>query len=79
MQIVIDIPDDDYNTIIKQHGNYNIFKNGEVLPRKHGDLIDTDVFFDNMYNFLEQHRGFSLADIECVARIYTPAVVKSNK
>ena len=57
MQIVIDIPDDDYNVIL-ENVNFYIEKHwglpavwdaivkGTPLPKGHGDLIDRDYFID---------------------------------
>lgn len=52
MKIVIDMPDDDYEYIKLLHEGYTDYqttlklyhavKNGTVLPKGHGDLIDAD-------------------------------------
>ena len=55
MQIVIDIPKEDYIKISNSNPNYaddfNLYyaiKNGTVLPEKHGRLIDADALIDTL-------------------------------
>jgi len=64
MQIVINIPDEirqdiltdgvlycDYNSIIR-----DAIKNGIVLPKRHGRLIDADAFADKIKEVSLRHR-----------------------
>ena len=64
MQIVIDIPEEVYNSIqdndycgISNSDMYNAIVNGIPLPKGHGKLIDADMlwdlYHDNDYDFYE--------------------------
>ena len=64
MQIVIDIPEEVYNSIqdndycgISNSDMYNAIVNGIPLPKGHGRLIDADMlwdlYHDNNYDFYE--------------------------
>ena len=55
MQIVIDIPEEDYEYLKahNKHGLYSSILNGTVLPKGHGRLIDVDAIkkkYPLMYN-----------------------------
>lgn len=49
MKLVIDIPEEEYNKIIKdpwlKSGIYKYIKNGAPLPKGHGRLIDGDYLY----------------------------------
>ena len=64
MQIVIDIPEEVYNSIqdndycgISNSDMFNAIVNGIPLPKGHGKLIDADMlwdlYHDNDYDFYE--------------------------
>jgi len=72
MQIVIDIPEEEYNIAkFGQYGNINTeivraaIKNGTPLPKGHGALIDFDELCESYWdgNYMEIHRN-DLADIK---------------
>jgi hypothetical protein len=75
MQILIDIPEKDYNNIepflngepIK--GGFNLFKaleiikNGTPLPKGHGRLIDADKLWDSYHDLdYDFYEAFDLVD-----------------
>ena len=61
MKIVIDIPDDNYKEIIDKHINMcsyveSLVRQGTVIPKGHGELIDKDVVLDMMnHGILEEY------------------------
>ena len=67
MQIVIDIPEEQYRTLNAKTQNdvvdvvdnrllINAIKNGTPLPKGHGDLIDREVVLDMMnHGILEEY------------------------
>ena len=52
MQIVIDIPKDDYEYLKNhnKHGLYSSILNGTILPQGHGRLIDAEKLESRMYH-----------------------------
>lgn len=53
MRIVIDIPNELYNSVLNETycgSLYEELKNGIVLPKGHGRLIDGDKLFSDMQN-----------------------------
>ena len=73
MQIVIEIPKDEYNKIINTHPNMCSFieqqiKMGIVLPKGHGRLIDGDDALDRLDS------GYDYDVIR-----YAPTVLEGNK
>ena len=90
MQILIDISEEEYKDIKKDVKKfrkrnmvvpslYEVIENGKPLPKEHGDLIDVEVFLEKFEEYLMWRRGFSFADVDTIARIYTPAIIKKNK
>lgn len=75
MQIVIDIPEEDYKFVKKQvaDGITNPLKiciaNGTPLPKGHGRLIDADVLVDGMEDDYEF----------CEAINATPTIIEADK
>ena len=74
MQIVIDIPEEVYNSIqdndycgISNSDMYNAIVNGIPLPKGHGRLIDADMlwdlYHDNDYDFYE-----ALDDVQTIIK-----------
>lgn len=59
MELVIDIPTEQYNNIVYEDVDRlrECIKNGTVLPKNHGRLIDADalwdLYHDNDYDFYE--------------------------
>lgn len=49
MQIVIDIPEEDYEYLKKhnKHGLYSSILNGITLPKEHGNLVDYEELKNN--------------------------------
>ena len=71
MQIVIDIPEELYNNILKGCGIYpyglvyEAMRNGTPLPKGHGDLIDYYDAVELINNKAdEENSNFTLNDIE---------------
>ena len=74
MQIVVDIPEEVYNSIqdndycgISNSDMYNAIVNGIPLPKGHGKLIDADMlwdlYHDNDYDFYE-----ALDDVQTIIK-----------
>lgn len=59
-----------------KHGEY--IKNGTVLPKGHGKIIDSKQFFIALNKYLEERQSFSYADLETVINCCTPPIVKEN-
>lgn len=63
MKIVIDIDDSIYHRFVAGFANdddacliQQLFKNGTLLPKGHGELIDKDIVLDMMnYGILEEY------------------------
>ena len=58
MQIVIDVPEEKYNTIMNYSKEWdewalNAIKNGKPVPRGHGDLIDRRELKKEVYTTTE--------------------------
>lgn len=86
MQIVIDIPEKDYNNIepflngqtIK--GGFNLFKvlemikNGTILPKGHGRLIDADALRED-FKASQKITFAERMDISCIVD-HSPAIIE---
>ena len=65
MQIVIDIPEEDYNFVKKQvaDGITNPLKiciaNGTPLPKGHGDMVDRDAINSRFYGIWKELESYS--------------------
>ena len=58
MQVVIDIPDEDYEYIMNSKDmNFNVIKNGTPLPKGHGRLKDIDWIDDNCLDYRTDDDG----------------------
>ena len=69
MQIVIEIPKDEYNKIINTHPNMCSFieqqiKMGIVLPKGHGRLIDELEMHKNLNEYYYSNELYTLKMIE---------------
>ena len=90
MQIVIDIPEDEYN-IAKygQYGNINIdivrkaLANGTPLPKGHGRLIDENKLLENLKESANHHannsREESLLYRDRVIVMEQPTIIDADK
>ena len=74
IEVVIKIPEEEYN-IIKNYTAPMIFaehliKNGKVLPKGHGRLIDTDALYDQ----------YEYADYDFEEALeYAPTVIEADR
>lgn len=72
MQIVIDIPEDEYNIIKKSNAPMtwveHLIKNGTPLPKGHGRLIDESKVKKCGWNFIDHH-----------AKTDAPTIIKADK
>lgn len=87
MQIVIDIPKDEYKEIYNGQfdtGGYfkanlrDAFRHGTPLPKGHGRLIDADVLFDEY----EKTGWFDNADRDGIAEkilLNAPTIIEADK
>lgn len=53
-------------------------RDGIVLPKEHGKIIDSKQFFIALNKYLEERQSFSYADLETVINCCTPPIVKEN-
>ena len=77
MQIVIELSESDFEDIKKHSGSYSFgeaIKNGVVLPRGHGRLIDADAVKNIAW--FSYTRGYAAATIAIVNS--TPTVIEAD-
>lgn len=78
MQVIIDVPDDFYEKMMKQNGMgyieadvvVNAFYNGTPLPKGHGRLIDADKLQNNISH--DEREAFTKHQVWLKASIYNP-------
>ena len=83
MKVVIDIPKEEYNKIIKdpwlKSGVYKYIKNGTSLPKGHGRLIDADAITKDLNTFQDAFvmntDGTYRMAISCKA----PTIIEADK
>jgi len=81
MQIVIDIPEEEYENVKKASGCYNFGEaivNGTPLPERHGDLVDKyDILHD--IDCDEEMRLGKNAEWVCEVIRNAPTVIKATE
>ncbi len=88
VEVVIRIPKKEYDYMMANPTRYNVcddetllynhIKEGTVLPKGHGKIIDSKQFFIALNKYLEERQSFSYADLETVINCCTPPIVKEN-
>ena len=83
MQVVIDIPEEDYRKICKRqedaiiaHDTCRRIAHGTVLPKGHGKLVDLSYYEDNYFNTRIQYDDGDR--IRTVFLVDIPAVVEPD-
>ena len=78
MQIVIEIPEEEYEKNKKNRCDYHTLctaiKNGTPLPKNHGDLIDRIALSDNIKNRLIQTAMNNMETIMPYSKVCTDIV-----
>lgn len=75
MQIVIEIPEEDYKWVCEQNMGFELYKmiaNGTQLPRGHGRLIDEKVAYRKFY-------ARCLAGVATEVFAETPTIIEADK
>lgn len=80
MKVVIDIPEEDYKDLMNEEwisalNDYQLMiRNGIVLPKGHGDLIDKNELLHQFRYDDEWYKGGTMKKIiECTAPVVIPA------
>ena len=87
MRLIIDIPDKIYKAsklIDVKHDDViqiplEVISHGTVLPDRHGDLKDQDVFLRELDRYWDERKGLSYVDIQDVIRLKTPTIIQGNR
>ena len=85
MQIVIEIPEDEYNIIKKSNAPMawveHLIANGTPLPKGHGDLIDRDEFHHTLEDMpiRENDKWFNWLQKACNRLAEAPTIIEADR
>ena len=86
MQIVIDIPDEEYERMCKRNGlnvplMYSAIANGTPLPKCHGKIIDYGYVVDAIDDWVnaEEYRYTNATDYLRKRVANTPTIIEADK
>lgn len=85
VEVVIKIPEEYYKNVkYGRSGDVlinNAIKNGTVLPKGHGKIIDVDQFYKAFKEYLlypSERKSFSFADLEAILNVFTPTIIEAE-
>ena len=82
VEVVIKMPEEYYKNVkYGRSGDVlinNAIKNGTVLPKGHGKIIDVDQFYKAFKEYLSERKSFSFADLEAILNVFTPTIIKAD-
>lgn len=83
MQIVIDIHEKDYQSMLNGYISYGLLdaiKNGIPLPKGHGDLIDISHLMRGLYEEMQVgESNYSTSEIYKMLEEETSIIIKADK